>query len=746
MAITTNNVQNVRFLRNGSLYGTRDAALTGLNGQTLAAEQDGSIILARYGSGDEVKTLVGLVYVNGDNKSLTIFDIEGASGDVEALRTEINNKLGTGITSANTATAQLTALSGNSSSTSAETSVEGAKRYADGLIDSLDVSDAAVEGNYVSQVSEADGKIAVTRVALPDASSVADDNKVVTDVTQSKGKITATASNITGVKLAGYEEGTDADIAATDTLGQALGKLQAQINAMDLTAVSGDGEVITLVSEDDGKVSAEKTAIKDVKLTGYVKDTTKTGDIAATDDIEDALSKLENKAAAITIGNDDDSINVTTATSGTNINVNIKSGEHVLAKDGNAGIYTNISLSSITPSSTTVKEEYSLIGTDGTVLGTNIKIYKDSSIVEIYLGTSGDSVDATTGVITKLDGDKQYLNYVYLKADGTYEMTKINISVFITEQEFASGVTFDSTENKVKGVVDPASEKNSGNTAFLTVGADGFKVNGIKQEIIDRINELDASVTGGATAGTATSNHIQVVVDEADGKLTAVTVTETNIADKTKLEELSAKTVTEIASSNASISAVSSSTADGTVKYDVVTDASKIKMSGFTAAESGFTEIEQFSSVTEAFKAVETYVLDNEEVVSNSLNDLNERIDELSGGTTSGLTEEIAERRRIEGQNGSAYTANVSSSYISGATSLNDADVKLDAALKSLSDATVNEVQVNGVALAETSNAVNVQISAAAGTGAANSPITVDTDSSTGAVTLKLEGLDCGTY
>ena len=72
--MTNNNVQNVRFLRNGSLYATREEALTRLNGQNLAAEQDGSIILARYGSGNTVKTLVGFVYVNGEDKSLTIFD------------------------------------------------------------------------------------------------------------------------------------------------------------------------------------------------------------------------------------------------------------------------------------------------------------------------------------------------------------------------------------------------------------------------------------------------------------------------------------------------------------------------------------------------------------------------------------------------------------------------------------------------------------------------------------------------
>ena len=70
------------------------------------------------------------------------------------------------------------------------------------------------------------------------------------------------------------------------------------------------------------------------------------------------------------------------------------------------------------------------------------------------------------------------------------------------------------------------------------------------------------------------------------------------------------------------------------------------------------------------------------------------------------------------------------------------------ARLKALSDATVNEVQVNGVALTETNNAVNVQISGAttALTGTGNEAIVVNTDSGTGAITLGIQFLDCGTY
>ena len=45
--------------------------------------------------------------------------------------------------------------------------LDAAKDYADGLVEALDVTDTAVAGEYVSAVNETDGKIAVTRAALP---------------------------------------------------------------------------------------------------------------------------------------------------------------------------------------------------------------------------------------------------------------------------------------------------------------------------------------------------------------------------------------------------------------------------------------------------------------------------------------------------------------------------------------------------------------------------------------------------
>ncbi len=367
-------------------------------------------------------------------------------------------------------------------------------------------------------------------IADMSASTVADDNKVVTDVTQSNGQITATASNITGVKLGGLTTGSDAKIAATDTLGGALANLQGQIDAMDLATVGGsDGDVLVAVGEQDGKVSATSASLKDVKLTGYVKDTGATGDIAATDDLEDALSKIENGIAAAkastTLSAGDNSMDVTTAATGTTVALNVKSGEKVIAV-GQDGVYTDIKITALTSDEITalnnanVKEAYKLQDTTGGTLGDIIKIYKDSSLNSVTL--SGDS---TTG--------SQWMIYNYTLSDGSTANTAVDVSRFLVEAEFKSGVTADAN-GVVHGVVDASSE------SFLTVGENGFKLAGV-QSAIDTavqnasgsiIESLDAEVTGASSDGRVT-----VVIAETDGKLSGATVTLSDLASASALTE-----------------------------------------------------------------------------------------------------------------------------------------------------------------------------------------------------------------
>lgn len=718
MAITSNNIYSLQLLRNGAAYATKEAALTALETATgeggslqNVVKKDGVAVLARYiheeGGVKQIRTLVGyyaeasaMTSTDGASSYMTIVDVDGTAADIK----ELVEKLGSGVTKDNTVTKQLAALSGNSeSSLSGDTSVEGAKKYAD-------------------------EKVRAALDALV-ADSLADENMVVSDVTQANGKVTATAKNLTDVKLAGLSATADTKITSTDTLGGALAKLQGQIDSMDKAASSADGEVVITVVETDGKVTEEKAKVKDLKLVGYSKEANATGDIAATDTVNTALSKLENKVGANKVTNADYSIVVTepTGTTTTDIKVNIKSGEKVI-KLGNDGIYTNLSLVKVTESlPATVKERYELRDSDNARIGESIDIAKDSHIVSINYITDGDHA--------------QNLEYVYIDDSGNTKTTYVDMSALVLESEFASGVTV--TNNIAHGVVDPSSEH------FLTVGADGFKLAGVQDAINTAINGLDASVTGGTTAGTKTNGHVQVVVDEVDGELTTVTVNEANIADADKLVELSGKTVTEAASSNNSIVATPSVAADGTRKLDIITDASKIKMTGFTGANV-ITGITDSSSVTEAFQKVDEVITANEKTTSGALNDLKEnKIENIVVNDVTGTVSNKIASVTIGGGNIklTGYAKPVSTSAIAPTDDVNTAIGKLETKVEAaVAGGVTSIVEGNGIevnAAQKTTPTVSVKLADASKiAGLAENAIKFNS----GDKGLYIEYLDCGVY
>lgn len=218
-------INHIHLYRNGVVLDNRKAAESRLkefaSGNTYT-DLDGVAILARYKSEkntNDILTLVGIMYEDQSGaKSITIIDVEDLKSDakveVDKLKEAVEN------------------LKGNpSTSTSGDTSVEGAKKYTDGKIAELDVTDAAEENKYVSSVSEAGGKITVSRTAIP-IIGVTDskvDGKFVTSIKLEGNTVQAERAQITSSQVSRV---------ATDITGDTVEKALAEVKGSSIVSLS----------------------------------------------------------------------------------------------------------------------------------------------------------------------------------------------------------------------------------------------------------------------------------------------------------------------------------------------------------------------------------------------------------------------------------------------------------------------------------------------------------------------------
>ena len=475
-------------------------------------------------------------------------------------------------------------------------------------------------------------------------------------------------------------------------------QIDAKIDALDKAASAEDGKVVTTVTQVNGLVSETKANVKDLQLGGYLKDTSATGAIGSADTINAALSKLENTVAANEISNEDHSI-VVTAPAGsattTDIKVNIKSGEKVLQLDSN-GIFTDIKISALTAaeisalSDPNVKEAYKLLDSTGGPLGDIVKIYKDSSLYSVYLGHVDDTITSSSDPTVIPGSGDTALCFIYQKSDGTYELVAVNVESFLQESEFKDGLTANSSTHEVKVLIDSNSEKDSQDTPvdFLTVSLTGVKVQGIKDEIDRKINALDV------TGDTAVSGQYVAAIQEADGIVSVKTrenVSEAPLNNYTK------------GSSSAAVAATDTvNEAISKLENQVDAERTRAVSAETILAEELDAEIDRATSAeTKLSGAIETLAIAVTEEISefsagteSEIARLDAAIADLSSGSTeriAALQNELDTTQAGAGlTTGGTYTANTNSNYISGATSLADADNKLDAAIKDLSDAVQN--------------------------------------------------------
>lgn len=131
-------------------------------------------------------------------------------------------------------------------------------------INALDVADAAVANQYVSQVVETDGKIAVTRVPLP-----------VTSVTEGSANGTI-AVNGADVDVHGLGSAAYTEASAYETAGAAA----AAVAALDKEDTAVPGQYVSAVSQENGVITVQRAALPTAPkiTTGGTNGTIKVGE------------------------------------------------------------------------------------------------------------------------------------------------------------------------------------------------------------------------------------------------------------------------------------------------------------------------------------------------------------------------------------------------------------------------------------------------------------------------------------
>lgn len=104
-----------------------------------------------------------------------------------------------------------------------------------------------------------------------------------------------------------------------------------------------------------------------------------------------------------------------------------------------------------------VKERYALKDNQGNVIGSEINIYYDSSLVEVYLGNTDDRLtnvpDPSTGknyTITKSVSGEDALCFVFVLDTSLYELVSVPVGDFLRESEFKDGLDVNNHEVSTK--------------------------------------------------------------------------------------------------------------------------------------------------------------------------------------------------------------------------------------------------------------------------------------------------------
>lgn len=531
------------------------------------------------------------------------------------------------------------------------------------ILKKIEALDATVRGNLtVDDVLETDKHVGV---------KVVEEDGKLTGVTVVENDIASAA--ILGTK----DDTKDADTAFGRIKAEAADRATAITNAIgnlhSVVTPTNDHSVLTGLTQENGVLTA-KTDIQlaNVAISG-----------SAADVANAPVDGINGETVSAQITSIAGKLNDITTT------------------QANALKYRTVQLKDLSTvkDSSNVKEAYQVVAYTGdwaegkgTVVGDTIKIYKDATIHKIYLGNTGDTIDETTGAITPQTTPKpsektSSLNYAYIKANGKYAMASIPVGNFLRESEFKNGLQVNEN-GEVSVKVDSISEN------FLSVGQNGVKISGVQDAINTAIEGLDANVT------SQNNSNVSVNVVETNGKVTAVNVTTSGLAlDSAVVKDVTVNNVNaEVTGNKATVTIDGTDIAVGnsTETYETT------KYSEPFETKVGANHIATGDTVAAAFKKTENTisvladeVIANEKVTTTAVSKLAESV----GGVTN--TDGVIK-----------YTPKTNANYIGEATSVHDATVKLDAAIKNVASSALTSVAGSQAITVSGNNTVSLKLDA----------------------------------
>lgn len=375
-------------------------------------------------------------------------------------------------------------------------------------IQTLDVGTIGGSGQIITTISETDGKIAATAINLTTAAVAR------TATTNVSGETAEAALEDLGAKIAtiNSNDSTAGSIAkavkdAKDALSGAIGgefdssntvkKYIDDINTAkgaDIAYVSGVVATINNTAETAGSFRAG-----DAALSAAIG-----GTFDANNTVSAAIAAI-NAAAIHVFGADDNAIEVVESGEGNvnkTIGLKIKSGDKFLSQtaDGLSATFELVKADTLISGNVNAAEYY-LADKNGAQVGARINIPKDQFLKSVSFVEGQGSKD-----------DK--LHFVFTTAAGDVEQD-VDLSGLFNEYEAGNGITLtaSSTGIIIAGKVDSESE------TFLTVDAGGFKLAGVQTAIDTAVSASGSFLSGAIGSGFNSTDTVKKYVDDTRNTL-----------------------------------------------------------------------------------------------------------------------------------------------------------------------------------------------------------------------------------